>query len=105
MVASTAAIATEKAGVIKAGATAILALQPEEAMAPLLRRCVEVGAVVAREGLEFGVVERNPAMGGQLLTLQGLAGVYDDVFLPLFGAHQAQNAAAALAAWEAKHAT
>jgi dihydrofolate synthase/folylpolyglutamate synthase len=41
------------------------------------------------------------AVGGQLLGLDGLAGQYDEVFLPLHGAHQAQNAAAALAAVEA----
>ena len=67
----------------------------------LLRRCVEVGATVAREGLEFGVVDRVTAVGGQLLSLQGLGGRYDEVFLPLHGAHQAANAAAALAAVEA----
>jgi dihydrofolate synthase/folylpolyglutamate synthase len=47
------------------------------------------------------VVERTQAVGGQVLTLQGLGGVYDEIFLPLFGAHQAQNAAMALAAVEA----
>jgi hypothetical protein len=93
-----AAIATEKAGIIHAGATAVLAQQPPEAAEVLLRRCADVGATVAREGLEFGVVERRTAVGGQLLDLQGLAGRYDDVFLPLHGAHQASNAAAALAA-------
>ena len=41
------------------------------------------------------------AVGGQVLTLQGLGGVYDEIFLPLHGAHQAQNAAVALAAVEA----
>jgi dihydrofolate synthase / folylpolyglutamate synthase len=96
-----AEIATEKAGIIKPGASAILAAQSEEAAAPLLRRAVEVGAEVAREGLEFGVLERRVAVGGQSLTLQGLSGVYDELFLPLHGAHQAQNAACALAAVEA----
>ena len=47
------------------------------------------------------MLERRVAVGGQMLTLQGLGGVYDDVFLPLYGAHQAQNAAVALAAVEA----
>ena len=96
-----AEIAREKAGIIAAGATVVLAQQPPEAAEVLLRRCVEVGATVAREGLEFGVVERATAVGGQLLSLQGLGGRYDDVFLPLHGAHQAANAAAALAAVEA----
>jgi dihydrofolate synthase / folylpolyglutamate synthase len=95
------AIATEKAGIIKAGASAILAAQPEAAAAQLLRRAAEVQAQVAREGLEFGVLERRVAVGGQVLTLQGLGGVYDQVFVPLHGAHQAQNAACALAAVEA----
>lgn len=94
-------IATEKAGIIKSGATAVLAQQPPEALDPLLRRTVEVGAVVAREGMEFGLLRRRIAVGGQLLTVQGLGGTYDEVFLPLHGAHQAQNAAVALAAVEA----
>ena len=96
-----AEIAAEKAGIIAPGATVVLASQEPEAAEVLLRRCVEVGATVAREGLEFGVVERVTAVGGQLLSLQGLGGRYDDVYLPLHGAHQAANAAAALAAVEA----
>jgi dihydrofolate synthase/folylpolyglutamate synthase len=94
-------IAWAKAGIIHPGATVITALQTEEAMRPLLQRCADVGATMAREGNEFGVRERTQAVGGQVLTLQGLGGVYDEVFLPLFGAHQAQNAACALAAVEA----
>jgi dihydrofolate synthase / folylpolyglutamate synthase len=96
-----AQIAAEKAGIIHAGASAILAAQPTEAAGELLRRAAEVEAAVAREGLEFGVLDRSLAVGGQLLTLQGLGGVYEQVFLPLHGAHQAQNAACALAAVEA----
>lgn len=94
-------IALAKSGIVHEGATLICALQPEEAMEPILERCAEVGATVAREGSEFGVIERNLALGGQVLTLQGLGGVYDEIFLPLHGAHQAQNAALALAAVEA----
>jgi dihydrofolate synthase/folylpolyglutamate synthase len=96
-----AEIAGEKAGIIKPGAVAVLSHQPEEAAQVLLQRCVEVGAKIAREGLEFGVVSRAVAVGGQSVTLQGLRGRYDEVFLPLFGAHQAGNAALALAAVEA----
>ena len=94
-------IAWAKAGIIHRGATVITAVQTEEAMRPLLERTADMGATLAREGSEFGVVERTQAVGGQVLTLQGLGGVYDQVFLPLFGAHQAQNAACALAAVEA----
>ena len=94
-------IATEKAGIIKPGAVAVLAQQPVEAAEVLLRRVSETGASVAREGIEFGVLQRDVALGGQRLVLGGLRGVYDDLFLPLFGAHQASNAACALAAVEA----
>jgi dihydrofolate synthase/folylpolyglutamate synthase len=96
-----AAIATEKAGIVHSGATLISAVQQPDAAEPLLRRAAEVGAAVAREGLEFGVIARDVAVGGQMLTLQGLGGVYEEIFLPLHGAHQAQNAAMALAAVEA----
>ncbi|MGQ5263834.1 bifunctional folylpolyglutamate synthase/dihydrofolate synthase [Micromonospora sp. ZYX-F-536] len=94
-------IALAKAGIIHPGATVISAAQEEEAARPLLERCAEVGATIAREGAEFGVLSRAIAVGGQVLTLQGLGGIYDDVFIPLHGAHQAQNAAVALAAVEA----
>jgi dihydrofolate synthase/folylpolyglutamate synthase len=94
-------IAWAKSGIIHKGATVISALQTEEAMRPLLERSVEMGATLAREGGEFGVVQRDMAVAGQVLTLQGLGGVYDEIFLPLHGAHQAQNAAVALAAVEA----
>lgn len=96
-----AEIAREKVGIIKPGSTVIAALQEPDAAAQIVQRAAEVGAIVAREGLEFGVRSRVPAVGGQLLSLQGLRGSYDDVFLPLYGAHQAQNAALALAAVEA----
>jgi dihydrofolate synthase/folylpolyglutamate synthase len=94
-------IATAKAGIIHDGATLILAAQDEEAAEPILERTEEVGATVVREGRDFGVLGRGLAVGGQVLTLQGLSGIYEDVFLPLHGAHQAQNAAVALAAVEA----
>jgi len=96
-----AAIAVEKAGIIKPGATAVLAQQAPEVATVLLQRAAEVGATVAREGMEFGVISRVPAVGGQLLSLQGLRARYDDILLPLHGAHQAQNAAVALATVEA----
>jgi folylpolyglutamate synthase/dihydrofolate synthase len=94
-------IAAEKAGIIKPGAVAVLAQQPVEAAEVLLRYAVEVGATVAREGVEFGVLSREPAVGGQQLSLRGLRGSYEEVYLPLFGEHQASNAACALAAVEA----
>ncbi|TDC75773.1 bifunctional folylpolyglutamate synthase/dihydrofolate synthase [Micromonospora sp. KC606] len=94
-------IALHKAGIIHPGATVICAAQDDEAARPILERCVEVGATVAREGSEFGVLRRAVAVGGQVLSIQGLGGVYEEVFVPMHGAHQAQNAAVALAAVEA----
>ncbi|RJK97083.1 bifunctional tetrahydrofolate synthase/dihydrofolate synthase [Vallicoccus soli] len=94
-------IAGEKAGIVKEGAVAVVAQQEVAVAEVLLRRAVEVGATVAREGLEFGVVDRQVAVGGQQLVLRGLGGTYEDLFLPLHGAHQAHNAAVALAAVEA----
>ncbi|MDX6330207.1 MAG: dihydrofolate synthase / folylpolyglutamate synthase, partial [Streptomycetaceae bacterium] len=86
-------IAVEKAGIVKKDATAVLAQQPGEAAQVLLKRAVEVDATVAREGMEFGVAHREVAVGGQLLTLRGLGGEYEQIFLPLHGEHQAHNAA------------
>ena len=94
-------IAGEKAGIIKHGATVVLSEQPEEAMQVLLRQAVLQEARILRAGYEFGVAAREVALGGQLLTLQGVAGAYEEIFLPLHGVYQAYNAAAALAAAEA----
>ncbi len=94
-------IALEKAGIIKAGATAVMAEQTPEVAEVLLQRCAEVGATPVREGVDFGVVSRVPAVGGQVVSLQGVRARYDELFLPLYGAHQAQNAVVALAAVEA----
>jgi len=94
-------IAQAKAGIIKADSTVVLAEQPPEITEAVLRRCIEVEAAVAREGAEFAVLGRQLAVGGQQLRLRGLGGVYDDIFLPLHGAHQAHNAVLALAAVEA----
>jgi dihydrofolate synthase / folylpolyglutamate synthase len=96
-----AGIAGEKAGIVKPSSIAVLAAQVPEVSAVLLKRCADVDATVAREGLEFGVLSTEIAVGGQRLRLQGLGGVYDEIFLPLHGAHQASNAAVALAAVEA----
>ena len=96
-----AGIAREKAGIIKPDSVVVMASQPVEAQQEIMNRIAEVDATVAREGQEFGVLERTVAVGGQLLKLQGLGGVYDEIFLPLHGEHQARNAALALAAVEA----
>ena len=102
-------IAAEKAGIITkqpedlvpTDTVAVLARQTPEAMEALLAQTVRADAAVAREDSEFAVLSRQTAIGGQLLELQGLGGVYSEVFLPLHGEHQAHNAAVALAAVEA----
>lgn len=94
-------IAVEKAGIIKPGSHTILAEQSPEVMDVLMRRVLDVGSVALREGVDFGVNDRVTALGGQQINLQGLSGAYDEIFLPLHGAHQAHNAAYALAAVEA----
>lgn len=98
---TTSDIAHEKAGIIKDGAFVISAAQPVDAAQVILDKAQEVNARFAFEGVEFGVEERSIAVGGQLLSLRGLAGTYVDVLLPLHGQHQAENAVVALAALEA----
>lgn len=94
-------IASEKAGIVKDGATLVLAEQTDEAEGVVLAAAAERGARVVREGVDVHVVERQVAVGGQMLVLRGLGGVYADVYLPLHGAHQAHNALLALVAVEA----
>ena len=102
-----AGIAGEKAGIITRAdegapdTVAVIGRQVPEAMEVVLAQTVHADAAVAREDSEFAVLSRQVAIGGQMLELQGLGGVYSDVFLPLHGEHQAHNAAVALAAVEA----
>jgi len=94
-------IAQTKAGIIKESGFIVLAQQEPEVAKELLKRAASVGADVAREGIEYAVLSRSLAVGGQLLTIQGAKDTYEDIFLPLHGKHQASNAAAALVAVEA----
>nr|WP_325168430.1 folylpolyglutamate synthase/dihydrofolate synthase family protein [Corynebacterium macginleyi] len=105
-------ISGEKAGIIKRRADAenpltpneniaIIAEQAPEAMQVILQRAVDMDAGVARSGVEFAAVESRIAVGGQQVNIRGLGGMYQDIFLPLHGEHQAKNAAVALAAVEA----
>ncbi|ALV45605.1 dihydrofolate synthase [Arthrobacter alpinus] len=98
---TTGLIAQEKSGIIKEGAFLISAAQPTDAAQVLLEKAQNVNAQFRFEGVEFGVESRTIAVGGQMLDLQGLAGRYPGILLPLHGEHQAQNAAVALAALEA----
>lgn len=96
-----AAIAGEKSGIIAEGSFAVIGRQSAEATAVIDERVRQMSATAAWEGASFGVLDRTIAVGGQVLALRGLAGTYDDIFLPLFGSFQADNAAVALAAAEA----
>lgn len=94
-------IAEEKAGIIKPGGFLISAAQERDAADVLLEAAQAAGVPFRFEGVEFGVESRMPGVGGQQVTVQGLAGRYPDLLLPLLGAHQAENFALAVAALEA----
>jgi len=94
-------IAGEKSGIIKAGAQVVISHQSPDVLDVLLARCAAVGAAPLIQGRDFDVLARQVAVGGQVISLRGAVSVYDEVFLPLFGPHQADNAACALAAVEA----
>ncbi|WP_054821369.1 folylpolyglutamate synthase/dihydrofolate synthase family protein [Arthrobacter sp. JCM 19049] len=98
---TTELIAEEKVGILKPGGYLVSAVQPVDAADVLLRQARELEVPFAFETLDFKLLERKVAVGGQMLDIQGQAARYDELFLPLYGAHQAQNAAVALAAVEA----
>ena len=103
------AIARTKSGIIKPAAMIVSAAQN-----PVVRAVLEEAADLTESTLTFvsttdtpevgnpvAVVSRAVAVGGQLITIQGAAGRYEDLFLALYGDHQAENAALAIAAVEA----
>jgi dihydrofolate synthase/folylpolyglutamate synthase len=94
-------IALTKSGIIKPNSFAVLARQESEVAQVLMHKCAEVDATPLREGVEYSLKKRSLAVGGQLISISGVYGDYEDLFLPLHGAHQATNAATALAAVEA----
>ena len=97
-----AQIAGEKAGILTERAIAILAAQPfADAADVLYERARALGCEVAQEDEQIGVLARTPGVGGQMLTVQGIAGRYENVFLSLLGEHQAHNALLGIAACEA----
>ena len=93
-------IALTKSGIIKEGSFAVLARQEPEVAQVLMYRSAQVDATPIREGIEYAVKNRALAVGGQLISIAGVYGEYNDLFLPLHGAHQAANAATAIAAVE-----
>lgn len=94
------AIAKTKAGIFKPESNVVLAAQSGQVAKVLLAQVVKVSAQPFRQGVEFYLKNRALAVGGQLLSIQGVHGDYDEIFLPLYGDHQGNNAAVALAAVE-----
>jgi dihydrofolate synthase/folylpolyglutamate synthase len=91
----------EKAGIAKGGTFVVSGVEQDELFAIVEERARDRGAsAIVRLGLDFEITDRQPAVGGQQLSVRGVHGDYDDVFLPLFGSHQARNAALAVAACE-----
>ena len=95
-----AEIARTKAGIIKPDAVVVSAEQSPDALVELSRAAERNNATMSVQQREFTLVSSSVAVGGQLITVKGRAGSYPDLFLPLFGTHQAQNAAVAIAAVE-----
>ena len=95
-----AEIASVKAGIIKDGAAVVSARQDAVVEAVLREAAAAHGASIAFEGEGFALAEQRLAVGGQQITVRGLAATYEEEYLPLYGAHQGFNAALAIAAVE-----
>ncbi len=92
-------IAAEKAGIIKKGAVVILNETDPEVASLFEEEAGRVGAAaVWHRGADFGVEDPRLGVGGRVVNLFTPAERYEDVFVALRGAHQADNAAVALAA-------
>jgi dihydrofolate synthase/folylpolyglutamate synthase len=96
-----AAVATEKAGIIKHGATVVSQAQDDEVLAVIQERAAALDAHLLVAGRDFDVQRRRQAVGGQVLDLHTPAGTIPDILVPLHGRHQADNAAGALVAVQA----
>jgi dihydrofolate synthase/folylpolyglutamate synthase len=94
-------IAKTKSGIFKPESNVVLAAQTSEVAKVLMSKVAQVSAIAFRQGIEFSLENRAIAVGGQLIAINGIHGLIDEIFLPLYGAHQANNAAIALAAAEA----
>ena len=93
-------IAADKAGIIKPGATVVIAPQTPEALSPILAACEEKEAAPILVGRDITWEEGHLGTDGQRFRVRGRNGEYD-LHIPLLGAHQLENAATAVAALEA----
>lgn len=94
------AIATVKSGIIKQDAAVVSAVQDPAPAAVLRAAAAAHDASFAVDGDQFALTAQRLAVGGQQISVRGLAGTYDELYLPLYGAHQGRNAALAIAAVE-----
>lgn len=94
-------IATTKAGIIKPGAIVVSAAQDPEAMGILVERSAEIADELVVYGDRFEVTERKVDGFGQRFSVRGLATEYKDLFIPILGDYQVENAALAIASVEA----
>jgi len=94
-------IAMNKAGIIKPESHVVIAAQTVDVAKVLTAQVLAQSAIPYREGLEFSLAKRDIAVGGQVIYVNGIYGTYDEIFLPLHGAHQGNNAALAIATVEA----
>ncbi|MEP6843295.1 MAG: Mur ligase family protein, partial [Pseudolysinimonas sp.] len=95
-----AEIARTKAGIIKPAASVVTAMQTIEALDELRKAAKIDEASMSIEAVDFALESTTVAVGGQVIDVRGRAGRYEGVYLPLYGDHQAQNAAVAVAAVE-----
>ncbi len=95
-------IAEEKAGIITAPVPVVSSRQEPVALEVIAERATDQGATLYVAGKDFDLIGRDVAVGGQLIDIAGLGGShFSDVFVPLHGRHQAENAAVAVATVEA----
>lgn len=93
-------IARTKSGIIKPLAEVVSALQDPSALAEIERAVELTESSLHLEGPAFELESAEVAVGGQSITVRGLAGRYEDLYLPMYGDHQGHNAALAIAAVE-----
>ncbi|KKI16541.1 MULTISPECIES: bifunctional folylpolyglutamate synthase/dihydrofolate synthase [unclassified Leucobacter] len=97
-----ATIAQTKAGIIKPGSTVVSAAQDPAALAAIEAAAERTGSRVLVQGRDFRLADDRLAVGGRQIDVVGATGnAYDPAFVPLFGGHQAENVALAIAAVEA----
>ncbi len=95
-------IAAEKAGIIKKGTDLVVGETDPEVVAVFRKVAADTNAGRVHErGTDFDLEDRKLAVGGQVVSVEGIFGRYDEIFIPLFGRHQALNASVAVAACEA----